>query len=193
MKIFDPQWAQRLARILQTRGTNQEAPTEIPFAGIVITIPGESVLENLAGDTAKRATGTSFITVAAPAAGAEIFAQVPAGEAWRVLSFFARLTTSATVATRYADLRLLRGALSTDPNFFRDGIVSGQAASLFWDYTWALGCSVVVNNTGNGRSLRPFPDLVLTQGMSISTFTLNIQAGDQWSLIQLLVEKAAYR
>lgn len=192
MKTFDPSFAQRLAKILQTRGTSPEAPTELPFAGIVITVPGEALFENLAGDVAKRAAGVQFITVATPAAGAEIVQAIPAGEAWRVLALFGRLTTSATVATRYADLRLDRST-ALNQNYFRDGIVSGQAASLFWDYTWALGCSVVVNNTGNGRVLRPFPDLIMRQNEVISTLTLNLQAGDQWSLIQLLVEKAGFR
>lgn len=125
-----------------------------------------------------------------PAAGAEIFISVPAGEAWRALILRARLTTDATVATRYADLRLTNDPSTIPPanDFYRDGIVSGQAASLFWDYCWALGHGAVVNNTGNGRVVRPFPDVILLPGQRITTFTLNLQAGDAWSQVRLQYE-----
>lgn len=194
MKIYDPVFAQRLQRLLQSRG-QFEVPLEVPFAGLVITIPGEMLLER-AGESGARANSTVLETFASPAAGAEILnlgPSVSSREAWRPLIFRARLVTDATVITRYGDLRITNdpsGTPTTD--FYRDGIVNGQAASITRDYVWALGHGAVVENTGNNRIVRPMPDFILLPGQRLTTFTLNLQAGDQWSLVNLVYERTAF-
>lgn len=196
MKIFDPSFPQRLARLLQSRGQFQ-APLEVPFAGLVITIPGELVLERAGGgENMGRANATIYQLFSSPSAGAEILnvgPSVTSREAWHPVIMRARLVTSATVQTRYVDLRITNEPSGTpSSDYFRDGIVSGQAASLTWDYTWALGQGDTVNNTGNGRSLRSLPDMMLLPGHRLTTLTSGIQAGDQFSLVQLLYESVAY-
>jgi len=192
VKIFDPLWAQRLAKILQTRGTSPEAPTDLPFAGIVITIPGEAVLENLAGITAARAIGISKTELTDPANGTEFRVTVPAGEAWRLLSIHAQLVTSATVATRSVYLFVDGG--STVRPIYRDALPSGtgQAASTTWQYTWALG-TPIMEESGNFKKVRPLPDLILLPGWAFQSNTINLQAGDSWEIVTYVIEKASYR
>jgi hypothetical protein len=189
VKIFDPQFAIRLARLLQARGTNVEAPQDVPFAGLVITIPGEAVLEN-AGGPALRATGIVNAILVAPVAGAEFEQVIPAGEAWHPLVFFYRLVTNATAVTRYPALIIDNN--SAGQPFYRDEVTSGQPASETWDYSWGLG-SYVRENTGLFRSVRPFPDVVLTQGMRFRVNVANMQAGDDVSVVSMIYERAAYR
>ena len=192
MKIFDPSFAIRLARLVQAKGTNVEAPQDLPFAGLVITIPGEALFENLAGETGKRAAGIAKTEFSDPVNGTDFLVTVPAGEAWRMIALHANLVTSAAVATRSAYL-FIDGGSVTRP-LYRDAIPSGtgQAASLTWNYSWALGVQIM-QETGNGKLTRPVPDIVLLPGYRIQTNTLNIQAGDSWEIVTLLFEKASYR
>jgi len=192
LKIYDPQFAQRLARLLQTRGTNVEAPQTIPFAGVVISIPAEAVLENLGGLTAVRAAGIARTELADPANGTEFIVTVPAGEAWRVLAIHANLVTSATVITRSVYMFMDFGAVGRP--IYRDAIPSGtgQAASTTWNYTWALGTQVM-EEAGNFKKVRPLPDLILLPGYRFQSNTLNLQVGDSWEVVSFLIEKASFR
>lgn len=125
------------------------------------------------------------ITGTQPGAGADISETVPTNVRWELLSFLAGLTTSVTVATRFAELVLDDG--TNNYGFFPQGI--GQAASLGWNYTWGQGVNrfqdVAINVVAAGVPV----GIRLGAGHRIRTNTGFIQAGDQWSAPHYLVRE----
>jgi len=59
MQVYDPLFPQRLAKLLQSAGTNIQAPRELPVSGIVIAIPGDSLLQNAPEGFGSRLLGDS--------------------------------------------------------------------------------------------------------------------------------------
>lgn len=144
-----------------------------------LPFPAASLLRALDGQGAIRS-----ITGATPGAGAEISETVPTGARWELLAFTATLTTSVTVINRVAALRLDDGA-----NVFTQtqAATNAQASSLT-PYVWMPGTNQFTGNNGvvhlplaAGVSLGP--------GFRLRTLTQNLQAGDQWSLVQYLVRE----
>jgi hypothetical protein len=97
-----------------------------------------------------------------------------------VLSLYAQLVTSATVAARQANL------------FVSDGVrtwlvlppAATQAASLTYTYAWSEHASPLAVGT---RQSVGIPGLVLEPGWSIGTSTALLDGADQWSGIYLAV------
>ena len=116
-----------------------------------------------------------------PAANTEIAVTVPAYATWRVMGATATLVTSAAVANRLVTLIVDDGA----NELFRVNAAVTQAASLTYSYSFASAVSDTVV-PGNVVKL---PQLIIKSGYRIRTLTTNLQAGDDWSAMRLLVEE----
>jgi hypothetical protein len=121
---------------------------------------------------------------AAPAAGADWTVTCPIGERWKVLGAFFYLVTSATVATRVPVLRNFDASGHTTAFY---GPPSGQAASLTVQYAFTPG--------GAGVSDPPFMniggpvELWIENGGQFGTFTENLQPADQFTYVNVQVER----
>lgn len=141
--------------------------------------PGGRIIQSTEGPGWMRS-----VAVANPAAGADFLTFVPNGARWRVVGAHMILTTSATVANRVSRSRFNDGA-----NDYFDGppnqvIPASQTASITW----------TPSPTSAGANV---PDvmvdlsdtIIATGGDGVGTSTENIQAGDQYSAIDLRVEE----
>lgn len=125
------------------------------------------------------------LLVPSPAAGAEWSLAMPAGVYWELLDVRALLTTSAVVATRTPRLRV------SDPNNIdvqRFGVASAASASSAVSYEWSAGLGMTNNTAATAQGL-PTPPQAMLPGFTISSLTGNLDAGDQWSSIVLLVRE----
>lgn len=147
--------------------------------GEPLTWPGTPIMTSVDGPGYLRSVNN-----AQPGAGADWTITVPVGARWRPIALLASLATSATVATRQAQILLDDGA-----NVFAQMSGNdGQAASLTFAYT--LASSNGVGAMAPTDALIPLPDwTVLLAGYRIRSSTLSIQAADQWTAQQLLVEE----
>jgi hypothetical protein len=139
---------------------------------------GRNIMSHDAAPRLRSITGTT------PGAGLELLESVPSNARWRFLYATAILTTSATVANRFPTILL------------DDGI------NLF--YRWNSGAAIPasaairivfapVNLAGaSDLSINTIfiPDnLFMSQGYRFRTVTTALQAGDQWSSLQYLVQE----
>jgi hypothetical protein len=141
--------------------------------------PGSPFVSSVAGAGVLRSiTGTN------PAAGLECSDTVPAGARWRLNSWFAQLTTDATVVNRTVALIIDDGANI----LFRVDASAAQTATQVRQYeAYATGVAPDVSGTAF-RLPAPFP-LSLAAGSRIRTLTAGIVAGDDWTAPQMLVEE----
>lgn len=123
------------------------------------------------------------ITVTDPAADNEILETVPARRRWRLISIRFKLITDANVANRIVTLTIDDGTnnLLTIPSD------TAQTASLTRYYHYHL--QPVPQFLIDAIFSLPLPDLFLAAGFRIQTLTTGLQAGDDFSVIQLLVEE----
>jgi hypothetical protein len=125
------------------------------------------------------------ITGTTPAAGADISETVPALTRWRLISLKAALTTSAAVANRF-----VRSVLTDGVNtYFNSTYNAAQVASTTINYIFVPGLQAAtdVPVTDNFLSI-PMDNRIVT-GHKMLTLTTAIQAGDQWTAPQYLVEE----
>jgi hypothetical protein len=120
-----------------------------------------------------------------PAANVEISEAVPANRLWLVRSVWAQLVTDGTAATRVVELVIDDGT----QEFKRFPAVTGHAASLTRQYTWApVGAGQAPPGATTTGMVGIFPpDLYLPAGFRIRTVTTNRQAGDNYAAPQLWV------
>lgn len=142
----------------------------VPGSPIVLPTEGPGVIRSI--------TGTD------PAVNTEISETVPTNARWRLIALLATLGTDATVANRFARVILDDGA---NPFWESgDGVALAAASSRIYSF----GESVFAAVTGAGISVSPLPRTAfLMGGFRIRTSTANLQAGDNWSAPQLLVEE----
>lgn len=119
-----------------------------------------------------------------PGAGADISEVVPSNRRWTLLAFTAVLTTSATVANRIVD-----GVLDDGTNTYHQsaGLIN-QTASTVLRYCFApylLGAG----NLFGGQPLGMPQFMQLKSGYHIKTLTSALQAGDQWSAPEYLIQE----
>lgn len=146
-------------------------PLVWPGGANLLPLDGPGNLRSIAGTT--------------PAAGAEISETVPAGARWELLSFRARLVTSAAVANRFARLTLDDGgAIEYDDEHVT---ATAQTATQTDYYCWTEGGPIVVGQNGYHGSL-PVNNR-LGAGHRIKTVTSGIDVADQWSQVQYLVRE----
>lgn len=119
-----------------------------------------------------------------PAANTEISETVPTNARWRLRAFRATLVTDGTAATRRPILVVDDGTST----LFRIGAGVTTVASTTKPYAWIPGYPSTGQEFAEAMHFLP-PDLLLDQGWRISTSTEAIQAGDNWSAPQMLVEE----
>ena len=123
------------------------------------------------------------IQVPSPAAGADWSVQVPGGERWSIRSLVAQLQTSAVVANRGARVEVSDGNVRVAS--YQAAQV--QAASVVARHTLVPGGPAGANAQSQA-SQWPGPDpFILPPGWVLSTSTVNLDVGDQWSQIALHV------
>jgi hypothetical protein len=132
--------------------------------------------------------GTGFmhrINQANPGAGTDFIFQATSAQRWRVQSLVATLTTSVTVANRQVHALVQDSGGTT---YWNSAAVAVQAASTTVVYTFGPG--LTPQTTTDGVQVVTLPaNLILAQTDQIKSATTNIQAGDQWSLINMSVEQ----
>lgn len=128
-----------------------------------------------------------FRDAAVPAAGAEWSLTVPDGEIWRIVSVSNFLQASAVAANREVQLTVDQGgAVNTAliPSGVTHLLLEGRVYSFMRGagYRGAGAQSLhVVTSIGDG--------LYVTGGGRVRSQTQNIQAGDQWSVARLWIER----
>jgi len=129
-------------------------------------------------------TGTlRSVTGANPAAGSEVAITTPVGVVWRLISVLATLVASIDAATRRPELRIRDPA---DVPKYRGGQRVGHTASLTFAYDWAPASGF----QGNLVDVDPLPEqCYVLDGWDIVTLTANLQAADDWSAPELMVEE----
>jgi hypothetical protein len=131
------------------------------------------------------------IYVAAPRAGHDWTYTIPAGTWMRLLAAFGTLTTSSTVATRYAGAAVhdsagvaIGGMEIPSPGAITASLV--QKLLLMRSHVWdAAGYLGNEQQTGAIN----FPSLPLPPGYLITSSTPGMQPGDRYSRITLWVEQ----
>ncbi|MBA7545413.1 hypothetical protein ES705_37781 [subsurface metagenome] len=123
------------------------------------------------------------ITGTDPAAGAEISETVPDRRRWRILAVRFSLTADATVADRVVHLTIDDGT-----NVIADiCVTTAHAASITKVYNFSNFGSTQLNPTT--CLYIPLPPLPLMEGYHITTVTELMEAGDDFSAPQILVEE----
>ncbi len=123
------------------------------------------------------------ITGTDPASGAEISLTVPARRRWKIISIRFVLVTDATVVDRTVRLKFDDGTIA----LFHIASDTVQTASQERKYEFKL--QPVPQFLVATDFHLPLPHLSLAAGFRIITITLNLQAGDNLSAPQLLVEE----
>jgi hypothetical protein len=125
----------------------------------------------------------------APAAGGNPSIGLPEQTRWRIIGATAVLTTSAAVATRNAILV----AMQSSTNVFFSESSFAQGAGQTRQHTWGAGVTNPLLGAGvTGMGALPVPLMLSTRAAldaQIAISTNNIDAGDQWTTLKLLVEE----
>jgi len=132
-----------------------------------------------------RFTNFTSVTGSSPSAGDDLTIPVPTGKVWRLLSLRFTLTTSSAAANRRVKLRL---SDASDNIVYEIPAASTQAASLTKIYTAAAGSQNVADSDGSMVLALP-TEIVLGPGYKILTSCVNLQAGDSFDQLALLVEE----
>lgn len=157
-------------------------PASIGIVEIVPATSGQTV--RVCGFALNAGAGISSVAGTNPAAGLEISETVPTNAKWKLLSFRFSLVASATVATRSVRLTLDDGT-----NVFGSSDASlTQTASQTFAYTFGPSLTPANNATSFGQTVGTPQDVILPAGYRIKTVTLAIQAGDDYSAPQYLVQ-----
>lgn len=118
-------------------------------------------------------------------AGADFNFVVPFSTRWRVRGMLAKLVTSGTVANRVVGQQvLLQGATP-----MRLIGTFTQTATQTLTYFWLPGLNASGKTDATGVDDFLTGDLVIHDGDFIGSKTIGLQAGDQWSGMQLVVEE----
>jgi hypothetical protein len=124
------------------------------------------------------------ITGTTPAAGADISETVPANRRWNLLAFRSTLTASAAVANRNVTLVTDDGSNI----LFRGTSYVNQTAGQVQAYSALSSTPQPTAVSGDFLIVAPLP-LPQKAAFRIRTSTTNLQAGDQWTAPQYLVQE----
>ena len=124
------------------------------------------------------------ISVANPAAGAEISVTVPTGQYWRIVAIHFKLVAAVAAANRLVRLVFDDGAtaLFKVPN----DVVHVASQTTEYSFGVASTFEAAQGATVSAR-IYPIPEIILPGGCRILTATAAIQAADQYSDIRILV------
>lgn len=128
---------------------------------------------------------TTTITTTNPAAGAEVSITVPSGEYWIVKSFRVQLVTAVAVAVRQTHLRFTH----RDGGIIEQPANNSQAASATMNYNFAQGAGLNVTAAVDSQGISIPSDIILPSGSVIATRTVAIQAADDYTAADLIIEK----
>ncbi|MFA6152985.1 MAG: hypothetical protein WC716_16805 [Chitinophagaceae bacterium] len=140
----------------------------------------------------KNATSLIRLLPADPAAGVGLQTiTVPAGEAWRVVSYAVNLTASAAVANRYLMVTYRNVAGGMQLGKFLRMPITAQTAGLSWGFVGLIG--MPADNTAMYyQTFRVnIPDIILPPLATIEVYVEGVQAADQISWVNggILYEK----
>lgn len=122
----------------------------------------------------------------APGAGNDWSIAVPGGFRWDVVSLMATFTTSAVVANRFPVVYLSDGTTT----YLQQPSLGPCVASGVYYLNWQANGSAY-NPTGfQTWQNMPLPCLTLPTGHVLSVATTNLDVGDAWSAIRLLVRES---
>lgn len=124
----------------------------------------------------------------APAAGTEVILSVPEHALWRLYSAYAVFVASAAAANRFPQFGVNAGFGTTLWRVQAPLIVTaGLGFNIFWvpNVPWGPAATAIANAV---NAPLPEPAYALSLG-TIRTETPNIQAGDQWSELRVVVEE----
>lgn len=181
-----PQRGDMFARAVLIRGGGTFAnAAQLLFADYVTTFqaagwPGGRALNSAEGPGALRA-----LVVGAPGAGADWSMTVPLATRRKVTSFTATFTASAAAANRNINVIVDNGAGALV--LFQDDVLVTVTAN---QVVSVNGCQTNVPTGIIATELFVVlpPGLTLPPQFRVRSSTANIQAGDQWSAITMLVE-----
>lgn len=128
------------------------------------------------------------VVVASPAVGQEWSQAVPAGVEWELISASFKLACSAVVQNRNVRVRFADGS----GNVFLQVSTGGNAAANSTDLFNMQPSNTSAINTGQTGTIPIPPDFILPAGYTITTNTLLLDVGDQYSQIHLYVVEYAY-
>lgn len=140
-------------------------------------------------ETSEQTKGLIAIATSAdPAAGAELSFTVAAGTSYKLLAIRFSLVTAAVAASRRVHIVLTVDAIKVLDTFgTTDQIISE---------TKVYSCFPMAGLTASSNGddiLIPIPkDLILTPGSIITTETTNLDGGDDFSVMQLFVERSIF-
>ena len=126
-----------------------------------------------------------ILTPGSPVVGTDFSITQDAHVRWAIMSLFIALTTDATVAARIPELTFHLGAVEV----LRLPSVSQQTASLTWLHSWVYKDTFTVPTGSTVRNQMLPKILLFNNQIVISTQTVAIQAGDQWSNPALIVQE----
>lgn len=178
------------ARLVVVRGaaTSQPQFTQILMQGCVDAL-GELSWPNGQNEVQCGGQGCLLNRVGTvPAAGADWSESIISSSRWLVQTFRAQLTTSATVASRGVSF------IMDDGNLVQYAVEApvAQPASTVRQYIWAAIGQAQNAVQSNFVTVPIPPGLKTTSGQNLfarfRTITTNIQAGDQWTAPNYLVE-----
>ena len=125
------------------------------------------------------------VTIARPAAGADWTTTVPGGEQWRVLAGRFSLTTSAAAPTR-----LIQVPITVDGiEIFRAVDSTAVPASTTRNDSIAWSAAPTLVGQQNQQNFIQIPLMWLPQGATIASLTLGLDVADQYSAVNLYVER----
>jgi len=150
--------------------TSNGRPTFWPGGDLLAPCEGPGVLRAI--------TGTD------PAAGNEFSETVPTNACWRLIGLTATLVNDATVINRFLSLAVEVGGIIHCRASFDSATTAGQTTVCSWGAGGDPAGGVV-----GVRSMPLQQPLVLTAGQVIRSVTGILQAGDNWSAPQFLVEE----
>lgn len=154
-------------------------------SGFVYAQKGISYPNNQLHDVMPGRGAIKTYTSANPAAGDELSLTVPTGRIWRILALNFQLVASATVANRRVRVRLQTN-VGLDIAVFG---VTDQTASQTMNYSFAQ-VGVISDEVDNTRIQIALPqEIYLGQDDFLGTDTINLQSGDNYSVMNVLVEE----
>lgn len=126
----------------------------------------------------------TVVNVANPAAGVDWTTTVPAGNTWQVQAITATLTTAVAAGSRGPSFGFDNGSVTLG----RQGNNSLIAASTTGIVSMGIGMSVAVDIVSPTQlTSAGLWNTTLGAGFRVFSNTINIQAADQWSAINLYV------
>lgn len=136
-----------------------------PGSPIVGSTSGEPAIRNIVGTT--------------PAAGAEFEETCPTGARWELISVLVSLATSAAVVNRNMSLQVFTPGVQTWGKY--EAGVNVPANTTQW-FQYGLGLTVFGATAPENIEYVSLPQQVyFLAGQAFSSFTPNLQAGDQWN------------